>query len=488
MNPWFHPAWLATRLSAARCGLLLVLSWGAVAWAQQPTIPITTLTTPPPGQGSSNPAPWAPVMTPRREIELLVHTPDGTKARYVGSTVTESLHDPVEYSWPWAHVEYVEATGVQRILENGSQWYILSDGPESMGLDSKGWGCPSGQCFASDGYYLVRGTVTGLGQIFSYHANHTSPAITLRHAILVSNPNNHPIRVTSWRNAVIDTHEPLDMKQATHEQWRRYFSPQPRSMVVGANSQAIFISHKVPTPSEGSDTVLFAITAEMAITLEDGRTPATATVVDLVWPWTEEMPTLDRDWGTQGTLAPEIGCCGRGVGQSSPSTARAYHPTVRLNTHRSSTGVITHNPVTTPTSPAQVYPLGLSCTSLNDATTLEMNREDPPPGQPWPTSLYGRILDVRWPIPNPGTTPITVRIAAVDFCPSSDAVVDFTVRYPTGNMARVPNVNHTEDSPIKLLDFYQATIAPGSVWDARFQVLVNGPGAGYVGLAAYVLN
>jgi hypothetical protein len=105
--------------------------------------------------------------------------------------------------------------------------------------------------------------------------------------------------------------------------------------------------------------------------------------------------------------------------------------------------------------------------------------------------LYGRILDVRWPIPNPGTTPITVRIAAFDSCtgsaPDKTATIDVTIRYPTGNMVRA-TVNREFGGPIKMLDFYQATIPPGGVWNARFQVLVNGPGEGAVNLAAFVVN
>lgn len=173
----------------------------------------------------------------------------------------------------------------------------------------------------------------------------------------------------------------------------------------------------------------------------------------------------------------------------SQRTTRAYHPTVKLNTSQSN-GVITHGSVTTPTSPVQAYTLGLvDCHHLRDETTLEMKRDDIPPTETWPSSLYGRILDVHWPIPNLGTTPITVRIAAFDVCTSATnaPAVDVTVRYPTGNMVRAV-VKREVNQPIQLLDFYQATLAPGSVWNARFQVLINGPGEGAVGLAAFVLD
>lgn len=449
--------------------LMGALLLAATAGAQAPLVPVFF-------------SPQDMSFTPLKGRELIS---DGT-AVIVGETCTQPC---IERSW-----NLVEPGG-RRVTQQTQRWYILSDGPEGIGLhtwpDGTSEGnCPANQCLANDGYYFMRARRSGLGQVFSYHANFTNTPLV--HAILVANPGQSTLRVSATRAGYIPVPAapvpPTDMTRLSHLQWEEYFDrPRFTSLLVPAGESRVILKQDVPADLG----LLFSITAELEFTQLDGLQPAEAVVVDLAWPAGSAFQPLD--WSTQGSLAEELGCCGRGAGHS-------YQPEIKLNTFVGTDGVISHREA----APYQTYLLGGDCTDFSGDDTTVILKKPYPDGHEvdFPSSLYGRILDVRWPLQNLSSTPRRFRIAASAVCPhvlrgpnQVPVVVQYSlsVRYPSGNLIHIDKLfrplhfdgSVPRDGVSRFVPFYEAVLAPGEVWDASFQVLVDGPGEGKIGLTAY---
>lgn len=145
---------------------------------------------------------------------------------------------------------------------NTSEFLFYSNNPET--LDSSD--------LADNGRYLNMANVTGNGQIYIWHANQTGQ--TIKHCILIYNPNNYAVTVTATNYGLTNT---SNTGASDAEAWEDYYNGQSTSVTVAAGSYGnLFLSTVYNNRN-------FGIVARVKIVKNGTTTASSVTLYDLAY-------------------------------------------------------------------------------------------------------------------------------------------------------------------------------------------------------------
>ena len=106
------------------------------------------------------------------------------------------------------------------VVTNTSSFFFYSNDPESIGFSD----------LADKGKFLNRVTVTGKGQVYTWHANITGQ--TIKNCLLIYNPNSYAIQVKVLKSGTTNTPR-NDVSDS--EAWKNYFTNgQQRTITIAA--------------------------------------------------------------------------------------------------------------------------------------------------------------------------------------------------------------------------------------------------------------
>jgi len=348
-------------------------------------------------------------------------------------------------------------------------WYVLANGPENLGKnESIPNGCDPGFCLAddsTDGFnLLVSKPIEGIGQFYSYHVN--SLDYDINHGLWAWNNGTTGISITVHRKSLMPSPDLLGVAtrdEAVFERWKGYFASAPTTISIPPGMGRLLFSYLVPRNS-----ILFGAIAEISV-------PTPLVLVELAW--RNRLANIDWANGT-ATLAKENTCCGRGT-TVDPQSVHAYSPEMKMDF-----GTLT-------TDPKIIFAGGTCDGFSSDATSPPLL--SPEPGTHAAT-FYGRSFNLSAPITNNYSIPIRVRLSAANVCHNSGAggnapqVFAFTVRYQSGNFRRIPPIAQSTSPNDTYVDFLEAELQPGQSWDARFQILGDGPYAARAAIGARICS
>jgi len=106
---------------------------------------------------------------------------------------------------------------------NKSEFFFYSNSPESL----------YARHMADNGKYLNYVTVSGNGQIYTWHANRTNQ--TIKNCILIYNPNSYDVQVKITNYGLTDD---ATQKESDADAWEKYYNGQSTSVTVKAGKYA----------------------------------------------------------------------------------------------------------------------------------------------------------------------------------------------------------------------------------------------------------
>lgn len=111
----------------------------------------------------------------------------------------------------------------------GGGYLFYSNNPESVYTSH----------LADNGKWLNKATVTGAGQVYTWHVNKTGS--TIKSCLLIYNPNNYTIKVTSTNRGLTNGNGITDSNA-----WTSYFQGSTTSITVAAKSYGNMFLQSVP--------------------------------------------------------------------------------------------------------------------------------------------------------------------------------------------------------------------------------------------------
>ncbi|MFC4763191.1 hypothetical protein [Dyella koreensis] len=384
-----------------------------------------------------------------------------------GKTVGADGLNYVVAQHQWAPI-LIEPGSVAQDPPAGRRYMFYSNRPEEV-VDTDPPAdsalCNKSTCLADSlvPKVFLRDQVTGLGQVFSWHAN--SSTSNLYHGIVLRNPNSYAIHVASNAWATMDR-SVGDNADDNNAAWQRYLHAPAFDETLQPDQQVLLFRHSAPANGGA-----FGIVAEIEITKQsDLVTPATAWMVDLAWQNDSAAGLPDiRDYSAVSMA--DGGGWERGVGNR-------YETYLTLN---SKIDPISQSP--------QVYQLGSKHCNKggyleDDGTGIAMRSPD---SGTYVAAMYGRATTVQWPLVNRGTVPVRMRVAIGNACSPTDGAVGVTVRYSSGRVVSVDNLVGTSSAG-SYVDVLEADVPPGESWDVRFQLFPAAPRIFPITVGAYIVQ
>lgn len=145
---------------------------------------------------------------------------------------------------------------------NKSEFLFYSNNPET--LDSAD--------LADNGKYLNMASVSGNGQVYIWHANKTGQ--TIKHCVLVYNPNSYAVRINVTNYGLTNT---SNTGASDAVAWEKYYNGQSTSLTVAAGGYGNLFLSSVP------NNYNFGVVARLNIVKSGTSTAAGVTLYDLAY-------------------------------------------------------------------------------------------------------------------------------------------------------------------------------------------------------------